>query len=278
MKRFSLMLGILVAAMLLVVGAAPADTWSDPAGDAQGGPDVTAVTVTNDAAGVISMSISVPLPTAQALFVVMDTNLNGSWEDPADRAIAIVGVLPPLVLSWVEDWPGNDIAVPSLKASATATTVDLSFAKTEVGIDQGFGFWLGTLANPDQEGWSDEAPNQGVYMYTLTVPPPPPPPAVVKPLIGAPLATPAAPVAGKKFSVVFPVTRSDDGQPLTAGTMACDPSISGKALGHSESFKNGKATLSFAVPKAMKGKQLKVKVTITYEGKSATKIKTYKIR
>lgn len=97
-------------------------------------------------------------------------------------------------------------------------------------------------------------------------------------MIGAPSAAPAAPVAGKRFTVSFKITRSDTGAPLTAGTMACDPSIAGKALAHAESFKGGTARLTMTLPKTAKGKQLKVKVTITLGGESATKAVTYRVR
>jgi hypothetical protein len=116
--------------------------------------------------------------------------------------------------------------VPSHVASATSTTVDLSFTKTDLGIDKGFGFWIGTLIDPEQEGFSDEAPASG----------------------------------------------------MTAGTLACDPSIAGKALAHSESFEAGKAKLSLKVPKTAKGKQLKVEVTISSGRESTTKISKFKVR
>jgi hypothetical protein len=51
-------------------------------------------------------------------------------------------------------------------------------------------------------------------------------------MIGAPVATPAYPQAGKRFTVVFPVTRIDNGAPLTAAKMVCDPSVSGKVIVH----------------------------------------------
>ena len=119
----------------------------------------------------------------------------------------------------------------------------------------------------------------GVLTYNLSKPPAPPPPpppvtppaAAVTPVIGTPSATPLRAIAGKPMVVTFPVTRSDTGKPLATGKMICDPSVAGgKVIPHSESFKAGKARLSFVVPRTAKDKQLTVKVTIRTAGGSAT--------
>ena len=47
---------------------------------------------------------------------------------------------------------------------------------------------------------------------------------------------------------------------------------------HAESFKAGKARLSFLVPKTAKGKQLKVKVTIKAGTQSATKVVVFRVK
>jgi hypothetical protein len=288
-----------VVTMLLVVGIAAADTWSDPAGDAQGGPDVTAVTVTNDPSGTVTMSIDVPPwasgPTGlsgRGIAVGLDTNLNGSDTDPTDRMLVVWVLFQPSVSSWAASpapfdtlvqTEGRKLDVPSLRSRATATNIELSFARSELGIDGGFGFWIGSVVSVfrHQDGWSDRAPDSGYLTYALTLPPPPPPPAppaVVKPVIGAPVASLARPVAGKKFGVTFTVTKSTDGSPLTSGTMVLDPSVSGKLLAHSELFKGGKARASILIPKTAKGKQLKIKVTVKSGGQSATRVATFRIR
>ncbi len=290
-RLHALALGL--AIIVSVAGVASADTWSDPAGDAQGGPDITDVTVTNDPGGTITMSVSVPLwppLSARGLAIWMDTDLNGRETDPADRVIGVWALLLPFQRSvWVA--PGAQYAsllrsqdskvdVPSLKTTGSATAFEVSFARAEVGIDTSFGFWIGSVNHvfKDPGQWSDRAPDSGYQTYRLTLPPPPPPPPVAKPVIGAPVAAPASPGAGRKFNVAFAVTTSTDGTPLTSGTMVIDPSVSGKMLAHSESFKGGRAKASIAVPRTAKGKQLKVKVTIKSGGQSATKIAAFKIR
>ena len=99
----------------------------------------------------------------------------------------------------------------------------------------------------------------------------------VKPVIGQPVTVPAQPVAGKRFTVSFKVTRSDTGALLTTGKMICDPSVFGKVIQHQESFKNGTARLSFVIPADATGKLLKVHVTIKSGSQSATKVTMFHV-
>ena len=97
-----------------------------------------------------------------------------------------------------------------------------------------------------------------------------------KPVIGKPSATPKQPVAGKRFTVSFPVTRGDTGTPLTRGRMTCDPSVGGRVLRHAESFAGGRARLALVVPTDAAGKLLKVKVTIE-AGRSTTRVASFHV-
>jgi hypothetical protein len=291
MKRIWLMAAALTAVALLGVSAASADSsWTDPAGDAKGGaPDITAAAVSNDEAGTITMAVTVPMVQETFMFVFMDTNMNGKDDDATDRAIGTIGVAPGLVIPVAFDGGGNPTSIPSLRAVATATTVTFTFAKADVGVGDGFALWLATMTNAQLEGdtYGDEMPDGNfMHLYMLTKPTPPPvtpvtpvtPTQPVKPVIGAPAKAPMVPVAGKRFVITFPVTRSDSGAPLLAGKMICDPSVKGKVIQHAESFTAGKARMAFLVPKAAKGQLLKIKVTIKAGTQSATKAVSYRVK
>ncbi len=99
-----------------------------------------------------------------------------------------------------------------------------------------------------------------------------------KPVIGRPVAVPSQASPGKRLTVIFRVTRSDSGAPLTRGRMICEPSYAGKVIAHAESFKQGLARVSFVVPVAANGKVLRVKVTIQSAGSTATRIASLQIR
>jgi hypothetical protein len=104
------------------------------------------------------------------------------------------------------------------------------------------------------------------------------PPLVVRPLLGKPVGAPAKPVAGQRFIFSLRVTRSDTGTLLRSGRMDCAPSVAGKVIRHTESFKAGTARLSFVVPDAAKGKPLRVKIAITASGQTAGRTYTYAVR
>ena len=153
---------------------------------------------------------------------------------------------------------------------------------------------------------TDRAPDEGWWVYMLaTAPTNTTPPTTSTPSsktlaveISAPTTTPRYPVAGKQFMVRFAVQVKKQEtttvihvgsgetstetmvmwRPLAGGTMACNPSVAGKTIPHAESLKAGTAKLSFLVPKTAKGRQLKVKVTITAEGKTAAKLATFRVR
>lgn len=99
-----------------------------------------------------------------------------------------------------------------------------------------------------------------------------------KPVIGRPVVVPSRATAGSRFTVSFKVTRAGSGVRLTVGKMICDPSIAGRVISHAESFKGGTARLSFVVPKDAGGKMLRVKVTISSGGFSATRVALFRVQ
>jgi hypothetical protein len=278
-------LAVTVAASASGAGAstqAAADrSWTDAVGDARGGaPDLTAVRVSHDEAGTITMTVTVSMVDDTDMCVFFDTDLNDEWSDSTGKKIVAVGTGPGVVvpLAYANDADGDAVqaSFPSLRMSSTATTVTLSFAKTDLRIGRGFGFWIGTetLAQRFSDSWGDDMPDEeGTFTYVFS-----PAPSVVKPVIGAAVTTPKVAVAGKRFTVSFPVTRSDTGAPLTRGKMICNPSVAGQVIRHAESFTGGRARLSFVVPANSAGRLLKVKVTIKAAGQSTTKVATFRIR
>jgi len=102
-------------------------------------------------------------------------------------------------------------------------------------------------------------------------------PLAAKPVIGKPITVPARALSGKRFTLAFKVTRSDTGAALLRGRIFCDPTVGGKVIAHAESFRTGKARLSFVVPASAAGKLLRVKLTIVSAGRSATRAATFTV-
>lgn len=106
---------------------------------------------------------------------------------------------------------------------------------------------------------------------------PPTPAAAVRPRLGVLQLVPG-PRAGTRVTASFRATRSDDGAPLRAGTMTCDPRIAGMPIPYTEQFRNGTGRLAFTIPKQARGKLLTVKVTITLDTRSTTRTSTFRVR
>src|SRR5262245_41939485 len=104
-------------------GAAADQTYSDPAGDASGGPDVTGITVRNDAGGTVTMVISVALPEFSSMIVGIDNNLDATME----RYVGVASMGSGLLMEMYSKTDPAMALVPSLTLSGTSTSATLSF-------------------------------------------------------------------------------------------------------------------------------------------------------
>jgi hypothetical protein len=157
------------------------------------------------------------------------------------------------------DWMSGDAASATITVTATAASAG----------DYSISAVVSQLI-PD----ANTANNTIVLKATTPLPPPPP----VKPVIGRPTTTPAAPRAGKRVVIAFPVTRSDTGKSLTAATVTFSARIQGVAIRSAHSFGNGRARLVLTLPKASKGRLLTVKLMASSGEGSASRTFTTRIR
>jgi hypothetical protein len=101
---------------------------------------------------------------------------------------------------------------------------------------------------------------------------------LVRAVLGKPLGIPASPVAGRRFTFTILVTQSGTKKPLLGGRMDCSPTVAGRQIAHTDSFRHGKARLSFVVPLTAKGKVLRVRIEITSSGRTVGHTYAYGIR
>jgi len=301
-------------------------TYTDPAGDAQGGPDVTTGTISTDPpTGTITITLNVPgylPPTSDGLerdvLVWLDTDRNRATGDPQDGTeYALSAWNDSTGPSWdAGRWNGSKwVSVPkSSTMSFTRNGDELSWTvgSSDLGGATGFRFYVvaGVWSNAaDDWATEDDAPDTGWWDYpsTGTAPTPAAPAApttTVSLMIAAPTTTPRQAVAGRQITVSFRVVfqKEETGNaidittgetkpitlitwaPVLSGKMVCDPSVGGKVIVHSESFKGGQARLSFVIPKSAKGKLITVRVKITATAKetgrilTATRVATLRVR
>jgi hypothetical protein len=280
--------------------AANSITFIDLVGDAPTGvPDISSVNVTSDDTGLLTFTISTSgLEKLASLDVSIDADRNpatgpqtGGRLAGCEIMLAIVRNNSDAVSGRVFAWDGQFMKVttrPSFTSSLEGGTARFQIGKDDLGTTTGFMFSI--QASTQQSGTAyivlgyDFAPDNGTWSFDLNPAPPTSSTAQtttvtrrVIPLIGRPTTTPHKAHAGQRFTVIFPVTRSDTGRRLMSGTMRCDPSFRDRLIAHSESFRNGIARLTFTVPKGAAGTRLNVKVTITFHGTSTTRNATFPI-
>lgn len=290
-----------VAIFVLPAGAAPSSqkatiaAFRDAVGEVAGGPDISTVRVDLEGTTltVEAAVAGMPAPASDgAVMFLLNTDGNAATGSLRGADYTIFLDMKTLQGS-VDRWNGSDYVAASKVADPARTIIGGSstgfmFNLANFGSPTHIEFAMVVLNGTAENGAADVAPDAGLWPFDVPAaaptpapepaPLPAPAPAVVKPTFGVATTTPATLVAGKKVVFTLAVKRSDTGAPLTTGKMVCDPSVGGKVVSHAESFTGGTAKLVFTVPKAAKGKTLKVKVTIKLGTQSATKIVTYRVR
>ena len=328
--RLRLVAGLAVAALVALcigfVGGASAGvtglaSFTDPAGDALGGPDITGVRISGDpATGQISVSATLPrFPLAvtdgleRYVALWLDTDRNRATGDPEDGTeFGLVAWVDPTGRWWnAERWNGStfeDVPGSTASFSRTGDVLTWTVSTSELGATS-FRFYVlaGTWSEAEQRSTTrDAAPGSDRWEYDIsassTTPPPPstPPKSTVGLIVDRPTAIPKAPIAGKPFAVSFKVTlqktettlvvdlatgetREDlitTWQPLARGKAVATPTAGSKPIRYTASIKAGVLRVSMLIPRAAKGKLLKVlvKVTATDSGKAVSKSKVVSFR
>ena len=108
-------------------------------------------------------------------------------------------------------------------------------------------------------------------------PGPPRPPIVVKPVIHNPVAMPAQPRAGGRFTLTYRVTQSTDGASLTGGSLTSTVFVGNLRIAHQYSFSRGQLRIAMTVPKTATGRALKITATIRAE-QATTKTVSYRVQ
>jgi hypothetical protein len=291
-KRCTLVLAAALTATLLLAAGAEADTFNDPAGDANGSPDITTAAVSEQPGGILQFTVTAlgisASDAAQApeIDVFIDADQNPATGDPRDGTeYDLTYWRDPTDWGWdVARWNGTKWEeVPgqptTMSFNRSGDTLSWRLSKDDLGSTTGFNFYAVSTIY-DAAGNNilarDDAPDAGVWSYVLrsitTTTAPTPTKGSLR--IGAPKTSPPKATAGKRFTVGFPVWETG-GQPLK-GTMTSTVSVGGKAIRRTEQYKHGTAIVSFMIPNSAHGKLVKVKLTIHAGSVTAQKIVTFR--
>lgn len=283
-----------------VAAATGSATFSDAAGDSGAAPDITSVTINGDPATrtlTVTVTAAGYLPTTpdameREIDVFLDTDKNNATGSPCGCEYALAAFNDSTGRYWdLGRWDGS--AWQSVPQSATmgftraGDTLTWTLNAADLGGATGFSFFVaaGTFDAADNEVGHDFAPENGKWSYDLSAGAPSTTTSTttsaparsltmfLTPVIGKPAAVPVRPAAGKRLTLSFRITRSDDDKPLASGKLTSATSVAGKLIPHTQSFTHGVARLSLLVPRTAKGKGLTVKITIkapSYRGKDGT--------
>jgi hypothetical protein len=247
--------------------------FGDPAGDANGGPDVSSVAI-HDRGGVVTFTIMASGVKVTAgsgvkgtlVYAGLDTNGDGKSDYYLDVYGDATGV------GWdIEDSREKTIPqTPTMGFFASGDSYTFTLSSTDLGGATGFSFYVKSVQKADGADGvnADAAPDGGRWSYSLTS---------VKPVIGTPTMSPATPLAGHPLIITFPVTRSDNGARFSGGTLKTDLALGGVALTPAGHLANGTASLHLRVPASARGKLLTLRVGVTFAGQSATRSTTFHV-
>ncbi len=248
-------------------------TYTDPAGDSTGGPDITVVTLSNDATGLITLKINVTgLDVGRTnVFTFLNTDRNSDTGSATGCEYTLDVDSQAGSHDWgMTRWDGGgwqDMPRSStLSFDHTGDVATFTFHRNDIGNVGSFDFWIAA----DGDSGLDMAPFGDMWTYTLSA-------SKVTLVVGKVVASPAKPVAGKRFVVSMPVTRSDTGQAAAGAKLTYRVTVAGKAVKATGSIAGKTARVTTTVPRATKGNVLRMRLTVSANGLSVTRTASYRV-
>ena len=266
----------LLVAVVLVPSASAMGQYADAVGDNGTAGDITGLNVTSDATGQILLRINgngLSSSQTNVTYLLIDSDANPQTGD-LDGLGAEYLFFVDEDSYWFGRWDGSDYADAAdstVRVSGGSRGLMISVNRSELGNTSEFNFWARTIDRTNRQ--MDDAPDDGMFNYSLQV-------QGVHILSAVVETTPASgPKAGKQF-VLRPagLKLPPDGRTLSSPdpkpeSYSCKATLKGRPIGGS-----GTGGCTWRLPKTARGKTLKVVVTVTYEGTTASFPYTFKVR
>lgn len=266
---------VLLCALGALLVAAPAGsrsldhiTFPDPSGD--GAPDITQVTVGSNTMAVtfvVTLAAKTELAANEAVFVFIDSDVNQATGAPPNGVDHVLGLDNEGAALF--RWNGTDFADTQSQSVYGYAYKGFRIAvdRADLGLTGGMlRFWVESAAG--QLG--DDAPDGAIEEYTLSTQ------ALQLTMHGFTAAKTVK--AGKKFTASLRAHRSDLEEITSAGGITCVAKYGNKRVKVTPSFPAEAAICTGTVPKAAKGKTLKVTVTLELDGVRVTRTASIKVR
>jgi hypothetical protein len=270
------------------LAATNSTSYQDSSGEDPAAPDITTIVVSNNDAGMITFRINVPnrpqLTPDIAVFMFIDSDASQATGDPDNLgAEYIIQLVQGEVILF--KWDGSDYPLSSTQASLTHSWsggATIRISASDLGNTRRFGFDANVLSGlvfdpvtgelDAANAKRDSAPTFGFYSYQVKITPPT---LVVKKLTTAP----AAPAAGKTFTMRLVAARSDTGAVVQNGRVTCVGRIgSARLKAQAQRVVAGAATCTWSIPATAKGKTFRGSVAVVFEGLKASQGYAGKVR
>ena len=253
-------------------------THTDPMGDEDAAPDITAVDVSDTKDGWIRIRGRVAnfqaLPKDRAVLIGIDRDRNGSTgDDGLDVFLTWTGGQQRVLMErWNaadEEWM-EDAAPTRALGDSVNGTFTIAVHRSELADVGRFRFWLAAadFTGPDESVFEQEdeleavdgAPESGFWQYALVNKPP------VHLVAGVVTGKPGQPVHGRRFIIRAPIRRSDTLARIGAGKVTCvvrdRHAGSARRLPAVGRFRGGLAECALLVPAGAKGDVLSGQMTV----------------
>jgi hypothetical protein len=236
------------------------------------------VSVANDPnAGTLTFSVTTDMPTMEPnseIDILVDSDLNSSTgQGGFDYLFGLDSN------GW---FFADDGAITDPYVTYNNGVLSFQTVATDLGSPSSFNFFVASFRGSDPNNLiDDQAPDQGVWTYTLTTAPPPAPAPAPSPApkpVVAQVSTVAAvykgtPTAGKPFVISGLAVSLSTGAKTRAAALHCTAKLGGKV------FKGGsRSGCVFHLPKTAKGLRLVVKVTGKYRTVAVSRSYSFKVR
>jgi len=265
-------------------------TFQDSTGEDPTAPDITTIVASNDDAGMLSFRINIPnRPTYTrdiGLFMLVDSDANqatgNTQELGADHVIQLLAgeillfkwdgtdyTLSATQSSLSYAWQGG--ATVRINASDLNNTRRLNFdvvVLSGITIDE----TTGALDCPEATCKRDLAPTIGFFTYPVVL-------ARPTLVVRGVTRTPARPTAGRPFTLRMVTARSDTGAALQNGRVTCIGRAGNARLRAAVArVQGGAVTCTWRMPANSRGRAFRGSVAVTFEGLTASRSYSSRIR
>lgn len=255
-------------------------SFVDPSGDQPAAPDVSSVRVADSRDGTITFAITTPnfetLPRDAVILVLIDRDGKQSTGAGGADLMVIYQSGEVQVGHWDRMQRGFVANEPPLRVRARNAdgVLTLFVHRSELDSPSRFGFAVGAghLGGGDAFDALDVAPEARFWQYNVVNKP------ALRLTAGKAIGAPPRPVAGRRFTISVPVTRSDTGRPISAGSVRCNVRVAGATVPATGRVSSGNGRCAFVVPVTSSGKRVTGSMVVRAGGKTVTARFAFSVR